>query len=68
MKLHEFVLFLDLSLSRIPLWRRKRLINKYKSREYSCKTCGKLFKFKSKLNMHELVHGGEKPHECDICK
>ena len=40
----------------------------YKCREYSCKTCEKLLKLKSKFNMHELVHGGEKPDECDICK
>ncbi|XP_041792340.1 zinc finger protein 436-like [Chelmon rostratus] len=32
-----------------------------------CDTCGKAFKFKSKLQRHLSVHTGEKPYLCKFC-
>ena len=40
---------------------------KYNSKEYSCKTCGKSFPAKSKLIIHNWVHTEEKPYRCEIC-
>ncbi|VEN48268.1 unnamed protein product [Callosobruchus maculatus] len=36
-------------------------------RKYSCLECPRRFKRASHLARHQLVHSGEKPHECDLC-
>ena len=35
---------------------------------HRCDVCGKRFKCKSALEIHILVHTGERPFGCDICK
>ncbi|XP_067637601.1 zinc finger protein 595-like isoform X4 [Eurosta solidaginis] len=43
---------------------------RYKNEQYKypCDICGKHFKTKSVLNIHKLIHSGEKPHKCDLCE
>nr|CAI5840754.1 unnamed protein product [Callosobruchus analis] len=36
-------------------------------RKYCCSECPRRFKRASHLARHQLVHSGEKPHECDLC-
>nr|CAH7757911.1 unnamed protein product [Callosobruchus chinensis] len=36
-------------------------------RKYCCLECPRRFKRASHLARHQLVHSGEKPHECDLC-
>lgn len=36
-------------------------------RKTSCGLCGKTFTTQSALNVHYLVHTGEKPHKCNLC-
>ncbi|XP_060894484.1 zinc finger protein 70-like [Labrus mixtus] len=33
----------------------------------SCDTCGKTFKYKSRLQTHVNVHTGERPYSCEVC-
>ena len=35
---------------------------------FSCGKCGKAFKTKASLQMHEDVHNDLRPHECDLCQ
>ena len=41
-------------------------MNKVKT--FACDLCGKSFKQKTYMTIHRLIHTGEKPYECDICK
>ncbi|CAG0909233.1 unnamed protein product, partial [Cyprideis torosa] len=34
---------------------------------YECRNCGKRFRSKSSLEIHERVHSGEKPFSCEFC-
>ncbi len=36
--------------------------------EFSCNVCSRLFKRKSDLENHKLVHSGSRPFSCDICQ
>ncbi|XP_074786549.1 uncharacterized protein LOC141972556 [Athene noctua] len=36
-------------------------------KEHKCKDCGKIFRFRSKLNEHRRSHTGEKPFKCWDC-
>ncbi|XP_072318451.1 uncharacterized protein [Eucyclogobius newberryi] len=36
-------------------------------KQCSCSLCGKEFYYKSALQMHMLVHSGEKPFKCSVC-
>merc|ERR1712059_29170 len=36
-------------------------------KKFKCVTCPKMFKSKSVLNNHTIVHSGEKPFKCDQC-
>ena len=36
-------------------------------KEFTCKTCHKIFAFNSYLNIHERIHTGEKSFACDKC-
>ena len=35
---------------------------------FPCQQCGKKFTTKSSLKVNARLHGGEKPHKCEICK
>ncbi|KAM4576609.1 uncharacterized protein PAE49_006643 [Odontesthes bonariensis] len=50
----------------IPL---KTPFNSYISKkcEYKCDTCGKVFRFKSRLIRHLRIHTGVRPYRCHIC-
>jgi len=37
-------------------------------RPFPCNICNKLFKQKSSLSTHQLIHTGEKPFECAVCQ
>ena len=37
-------------------------------KKFSCTKCGKWFHSLQQLNRHSLVHSGERPFNCDICK
>ena len=41
---------------------------KFRYTKHSCKTCGKLFQKKNALIIHERIHTGVKPYECDWCE
>ena len=53
-----------------------QIINKSKARTKNCESnkhlqcaqCGKLFKTKSNLKGHEMIHYQIKKHECEVCK
>ncbi|XP_038560118.1 zinc finger protein 37 homolog [Micropterus salmoides] len=34
---------------------------------FQCDICGKVFKYKSRLNTHVTMHTGEKPYSCKTC-
>ena len=34
---------------------------------FSCEICGKEFKLKSSLKVHQLIHSSERPFKCNIC-
>lgn len=35
---------------------------------FDCKYCGKNFYYKARLQSHERLHTGEKPHKCSFCE
>ena len=35
---------------------------------YTCEICGKQSKYSSYLEQHKIVHTGQKPYQCDICR
>lgn len=37
-------------------------------KRYFCTTCGKGFGWHSHLREHQLVHTGERPHQCELCQ
>lgn len=39
--------------------------DKYKS--FKCNVCGKDFTTSQRLEIHRIIHSGEKPFKCDIC-
>ncbi|KAH3897338.1 hypothetical protein DPMN_021526 [Dreissena polymorpha] len=34
---------------------------------FACRYCSRTFMFKSRLEIHEIVHTGERPYECSVC-
>ena len=38
------------------------------TKSFVCDTCGRSFKTKSSLTVHNTVHSGERPYKCDICE
>ncbi|KAJ4920992.1 hypothetical protein JOQ06_027943 [Pogonophryne albipinna] len=37
------------------------------SKEFPCSICGKVFKFRSLLSSHALIHSDQRPYGCDFC-
>ena len=46
----------------------KIMAKKATKKPFLCQFCNKIFKDKSQLNRHTLIHTDEKPHACQYCK
>lgn len=42
-------------------------IEDHKLKRFSCNDCGKLFRLKSELKKHQIMHEDKIPHKCDVC-
>ena len=63
----SFDLCPEIFTSRRGLSYHKQLHRGVKIKKYNCLQCNKSFSTNSNLNIHSLIHSGERPHECTQC-
>uniref|UniRef100_A0A1A9WWV2 Protein krueppel n=1 Tax=Glossina brevipalpis TaxID=37001 RepID=A0A1A9WWV2_9MUSC len=49
------------------LYSLKRHFKRHLSRKFRCLQCPKTYISKQELKIHQYMHSGEKPHQCDLC-
>lgn len=66
LKQHHIRVHLKMKVNEAPQnGRRKR--NPAAPKAFPCQSCGKVFKFKSLLASHSVIHTEVKPHSCEFC-
>ncbi|KAL0992646.1 hypothetical protein UPYG_G00096150 [Umbra pygmaea] len=70
MKTHKST-YCDVCKSSFPsetqMKRHKCVVAGFAASKYFCQYCGKFFTCQSSLQIHHLVHTGERPHTCTVC-